>query len=799
MDEIKCYKKDLLAFLEEFNPIKHKYHVFGDTIFYPPEIDSEGEKFDLAFQYGPLVKQEFSGILDNLYLVYGNEEIVKKDIETFYSTEQNIIRRYLTLPLADKMFDEDYFNFEWDMHVGQNFHEHRSDYYRDHFIHQVRNMYMMHQLLDSCFYDATMDALTDSHSSKIGEYVRLKLSQFLLDTGSKEYKLFERIVESISQNLGISNNPQSNQTFQNLASINKLTEFLNPYRKIYGLSETIINNGNIKGDVLTTNDYAFHYFYKYIIYASAYMSALFHDMGYPICHFLEVRGRLSDYNPTMYMITQNSTGSFDNISAKLNDSLLFTIVSHDEIRKRMQGEKGKHYDHGVYSAIAFLLHFYETGAIQKLSPEKQCAIEMAAVAIYNHTQKYACNMKPKDILKANYYQPVFRQNPISFLLHFCDDLEEWDRRYFEISDASALSTCQTCLGTLMPHDPIPEDSNQIPFTFTHSKQYDDEWGEKTTKIDVFDCFCSQKENSHKCFRRQVFQKRQIYLVTTASNVSFKTNDNKLIAHIEYDLYRLLKMSHINHTYAKHRLKDIKELKDRLQNQKFKQQSKHFNFNDIKIECFMTSNPILIKIEILKSFMKQKIKFDSDNNLQNALTELQIFLNELQTSINKKNTYEAITNFLKICSGTSNDIATENHLHIYLTSGTSEKMPRIHFYTDLLNIISEMQKISGASSNNEESIKKKIKKFYQQWNVNDDDFYNQTLKILVDNCLQYYDKAEKFTKKIDDDPLYDAILKYCHDENSFNKYYEDAEGKYVGYFGDLFFFEMLNEALYFPKE
>ena len=66
MDEIKCYKKDLLAFLEEFDPIKHKYHVFGDTIFYPPEIDSEGEKFDLAFQYGPLVKQEFSGILDNL-------------------------------------------------------------------------------------------------------------------------------------------------------------------------------------------------------------------------------------------------------------------------------------------------------------------------------------------------------------------------------------------------------------------------------------------------------------------------------------------------------------------------------------------------------------------------------------------------------------------------------------------------------------------------------------------------------------------------------------------------------------
>lgn len=789
MKEIKCYKENLLSFLSDFDPIKHKYHVFGDTVFYPLEIDSEGAKFDLAFQYGPLVKQEFSGILDNLYLVYGNEEIVKKDIETFYSTEKNIIRRYLTLPLADKMFDEDYFNFEWDMHVGQNFHEHRSDYYRDHFIHQVRNMYMMHQLLDSYFYDATMDALTDKHSSKIGEYVRLKLSQFMLDTGSKEYKLFEKIVESVSKNLGISNNPQSNQTFQNLTSIEKLTEFLNPYRKIYGLPEATISNYE-----LTVNDYAFHYFYKYIIYASAYMCALFHDMGYPICHFLEVRGRLSDYNPTMYMITQNTAGSFDNISAKLNDSLLFTIVSHDEIRKRMQGEKGKHYDHGVYSAIAFLLHFYETGAIQKLSAEKQCAIEMAAVAIYNHTQKYACNLKPKDALKTNYYQPVFRQNPISFLLHFCDDLEEWDRRYFEISDASALSTCQSCLGTLMPHDPITKDKTPLPISFNHSSQYVEKWGEKNTKIDVFDCFCSQKEDSHKCFRRQVFQKRQIYLVTTASNVSFKISENKLIAHIDYDLYRLLKMSHINHTYARHRLKDIKELKGRLQNQNFKQQYQHFEFDDIKIECFMTSNPILIKIEILKSFMEQNIKDVSDNSTQNVLNDLQ---NWLRKKSNKKsNNYNEISKFLEFCAGTSDKTVPENHLYVYLTSG---RPPRICFYTDLLNIVNEIQKNTAKGSNADQNIKTKITKFYTKWSVEDDDFYNETLKILIDDCLQHYDKAKKITKKIDSDLLYDAVLKYCHAENSFNKYYADTEGKYVGYFGDLFFFEMVNEARYFLEK
>ena len=73
------------------------------------------------------------------------------------------------------------------------------------------------------------------------------------------------------------------------------------------------------------------------------------------------------------MFTHNAVESFDQIAAKLGGSLLFTIVDQEEIRQRLEpGNKGK-YDHGAYSAIAFLLQFYETGLIHSLGQEKKCA------------------------------------------------------------------------------------------------------------------------------------------------------------------------------------------------------------------------------------------------------------------------------------------------------------------------------------------------------------------------------------------------------------------------------------------
>ena len=220
------------------------------------------------------------------------------------------------------------------------------------------------------------------------------------------------------------------------------------------------------------------------------MAALFHDMGYPICHFLNVRNRISEYNPTLYMFTHNDIESFDHIASLLGSSLLFTIVSPAEIKKAMQFD-GKKYNHGAYSAIAFLMQFYNSGIIFSLPEEKQCAIEIAAVAIYNHTVSFRItNNKSTE----NFYQPVFQQNPIAFLLRLCDDLQEWGRRYFEFSHQSDIPFCSKCF---------------TPSVFHH----DDENG-----MVKYSCLCSMKKrskNSFNSFRNYQFLNRKLYLVTTS--------------------------------------------------------------------------------------------------------------------------------------------------------------------------------------------------------------------------------------------------------------------------------------------
>ncbi len=782
-EDVSCYKQNMLDFLRDFEPLKNKYHVLPGWESYPPAVAAQGARHDETFQFSTLAKKNFSGILGNLSLVYGNREVVQNDIEAFFKTEKEIIIRYLNLPLVSSMFDEDYFEFEWDMHVGQNFAEHRSDYYRDHFIHQVRNMYMMHELLDKWFYPAARDALSDKTAGRIPQYVYVKFQQFINDKYSPEYILCQKNANSIREFMD-SDAP--------ITAITDLRKRYLPYKQ----DQKVLDE-----------DYAFHYFYKYVIYASSYLSALFHDMGYPICHFLGIRSRISEYNPALYMITQNITGSIDDIFAKLGDSLLFTIVSHEEIKSRMKKKSNGQYDHGLYSALIFLLHFYETDAIQALSPEKRCAVELAALAIYNHTLTYACAEKPEKALGLNYYQPVFRQNPVSFLLHFCDDLEEWDRRYFEISDASALSVCSDCHGMLMPHAPSNR-ADKDPWMI-RSDKYKEQWGNLTSAIDVFDCFCSSEPGQHKCFRRQTFLKRQIYLVTTASKVSFRRDEAKKTLHakVHYDLFRLLQMSHINNTYAKFRLKDLRELKCRTYNQHYKSQCKDFPFDQIFVDAFMSSNPILIKVKLLEeaeNYVKQKA-IDDGSSLVSV---------EWKEIFGKSDSQKYAVS-LPIKPSLYDYIFTPN----VEKEGASQPLCRMDFYKELLEMSTTARDQKGQDDWKQIDQNSQYTQFIKRWLSTPDEFYNRVLGELVYDCvyqyrneptsaedpIDYYMQAKNETtyksiyepEKAHSDALYDAVLKYCHDKNSFNQYYNGKDNPYIGYFGDLFFFERLNDLLDCP--
>lgn len=728
--------------LEKFDPIEFKYNCASNIVKLTTDIKAKLERHENAYQFGSLTKQEYSSIVDNLRLVYNDENLIENDVKLFHLTEDKIVHQYLGIPLLDRLFDEDYFNFEWDMHIGQNFMEHRNDYYRDHFIHQIRNLVMMFSLLiddEIGLYDTiksfmpSLDSIP-ADSGKVPEYIRKKEIQFFEFTDDKNKQ--------------------------------KLDDFINNYQ-------------NLVRKTVSKSDYLHEFYCKYVIFASAFLSALFHDMGYPICHFLEVRQRVSDYNPYLHMFTHNSVDSFDQLFSKLSDSLLFTIVSRSEIQSRLSINEDGKYDHGAYSAIAFLLPFYDSGLINSLSPEKQCAIEVAAVAIYNHTAKYNC-IKFDD--KNNYYQPIFRQNPISFLLRFCDDLQEWDRRYFEISTDSDLVICTKCGSPL-----ILSENN-------------DTKSDKRDSLMKYYCLCKTNDKPQiKHIKYDSFLKRKIYIVRTSDSVEFKIVYNKnnkeklLVAKVNYNLYRLLKMCRINANYATHRLSELNGIKH-IVDQDFNNQSESKSkFDRIVLDFFMTSNPILIKIRIIEEFIKKVSEDKLDINSPTLIVDA--ILNNV---FNKKNT-SLENEACSIWEKYSNiPYKTESPLEVY----TYLQTKALPFYVEILEKsldfkINKTMKADLDDKSYTGLIESVIKN-------NSNQTYHDVMFMMIHDCfVQYYRMpAKNFDNMLNDEyyslytptdkeQLNQAVMKYCNKENAFN---ERTELNIIDYYSDLFFFDVINRFI-----
>lgn len=687
---------DMLRFLSEFDPIRRKYE-FDQ---YPLTVKARAiaSEFEEMQRFGNLTKREFSHIRKNLELVYWDRDVTQKDIIAYYRVEKKVIHQYLSIPQLDKLFDEDYFNFEWDMHVGQNFNEHRNKYYRDHFIHQIRDMYMMLILLDDFgFYDASYEILTDQEPVKISDYTRKKWQQFQRDHTLPQRKILSKILKA-----------NDNKT---------------------GLQE----------------DYAKQYFFHYVVNASVMLSALFHDMGYPICHFLETRHRISDYNSFMNIFTHNATDSFDELRMKLSDSLLFTIVSTNEIKAALLIGKNGKYNHGVYSAIVFLLQFYENGLIFSLSPEKQCAIELAAVAIYNHTAEYDI-VKYKE--KNNYCWPLFRQNPVSFLLRFCDDLQEWDRRYFEISSASDFIFCPTCGA------PMLEDLDG---------------GKSGRAGNQYRCLCSEQVLP----RPDIFVKRKLFLVTVSDRVRItvetpknRKDDKVLTATIYYDFYRLLLLSNINNTYAKYRAKELYELKKLISNQDYSfQTNKKLSFRHIKLKYFMSANPLFIKLKILEKFMKRKGVWEA---------------------IIKGFDWDILRFLPEECIPKTNKIADALPFYIALLCDCQENK---HYDAEVFESYYEEN--------------------YNEYFTGDLEYDNALCCLALDCFMQYKKElsiggdpfgssdayasyCKPYIDKKDEGRLYNAISLFTDQRSRCNRY--SNAGKYISYYKDIYLFYLMNEEI-----
>lgn len=521
---IKLNLLNMLNYYKKFDPIVFKYKHLLEKANDKLNTYLKFQKYEEEKQFAELTRKEFWDLQENLDMAYANRKVTDNFLAVYDLICEKIIHNYIHIDGMERLFSEKYSEFEWEMHLGIDYKKHSMDFYRDHFIHQVKDAYSMAMLLENCgFYKKVHDILNNESSSKIARYVNKLIGQQL----RLPLTVFEEDL----------NTKYSQETLKE------------------------------------------HYIYN-IIYMSSYIAGLFHDIGYPAAVALENGQRMVDYLVEMHHFEQGGY-DFRKIMSLLQNSLLFRIVSPQEIRGCIEGTK---VDHGVMSALLLLLHFYENGAIHRLEPYKICAVELAALAIYNHTNEYTC-VGDKN---ASYERPIFTLDPISYLLRVCDDLQEWGRIYFEVSDKSNMIICNYCRMPII-RKKIEED-------------IEDDEGE----YDV-DYRCSCKSGSDKdgwlfapMFRYKQFSYRRVHNTTVCREVEISSYDayQKYRIHIDYELDRLLHIAYINPNYAKYRIKELAKLK-------------HFFPRQDKIELvfmdyFVTANIILIKSMIVGEFLAKRI-------------------------------------------------------------------------------------------------------------------------------------------------------------------------------------------------
>ena len=158
------------------------------------------------------------------------------------------------------------------------------------------------------------------------------------------------------------------------------------------------------------------------------LSSLLHDIGYPLEHFLRSAKELADYPPYLKILSPTVKTDFSEIKAHLLGSQLFKLIDNRLIKEKYEAN-----NHGVLSAVSFLMHFYYGGRVHSLSREERCILEMTAIAIYRHTDRF------KDG-----FRMVYKKDPISYMVRLCDDLQEWDRFRIQISNKHNYLQCGKC-------------------------------------------------------------------------------------------------------------------------------------------------------------------------------------------------------------------------------------------------------------------------------------------------------------------------------------------------------------------
>ena len=396
-------RREMQEYIQNFNYIDVKYSPLlnecADNI--KPFLKKAFCEYEASKPHTIYNKINYAKFKDKINLIYRDEHVAQNMVSCFDFAISDLIDRFLNISTLNKLFNDHFIEFEWLQHVELNFDRIDLKFYRDHFIHQIRNCYMILKLLDSS------DGKTDVNlMKKIQQVLKSKnseLAKYACVCVGEYEKYIKRYID----------------------------EIFSEECKSGGLADYIKNeNSSISKESIcaqmhkNAKDFAWEYFIR----GSLVIASLFHDIGYPIQYIKTCSDILNDF---ISSIVRQDNFNFERLNDVLGSSLLFTIVDKEELRRSFNKP-----EHGALSAFALLLHFYETGTIHSLNPIKKAMVEFAALMIFDHTIDYTKNPTKT--------KPSFAKNPLSYALRLVDDLQEWDRVYFEIRQNSDLRYCENC-------------------------------------------------------------------------------------------------------------------------------------------------------------------------------------------------------------------------------------------------------------------------------------------------------------------------------------------------------------------
>lgn len=549
-----------------------------------------------------------SPLLHNLKFIYGNTYGSNWGVVKAYrDTREKIVEQYVCIRGMEQLFDEIYFQFEWNMHVTPDFVKGNESLYRDHFLHQSKNAWMGYEFLQRIgWMQYCVEWLNGAQNKKIAMYVNKAIQEEMIrqktaDTATIDHpldKLLSIYVRALNQKTSGLLDGETREITKTV-----LCEAIEWNRAGFTFKE--------KKEAVLRALVRFN-----LIKTTWFIATLLHDIGYPLSHFHTNLKQIAHFIPSMEWQDPTDIRSFEHYKCRLKNSLLFKVIHEDTLKDEFTKNI-----HGTLSAIMMLNHFYEQGTVHTFSPLQQCAVDWAAVCIQQHTQKFqASTLNPKE----KYSMDRVSNNPLGYLLRLVDDLQEYGRFYFQIDGFHTVMFCSKCgypmkskSGLAESHDARSNGEDllaQMDLDYLGDGEVLEHSCFNKNPIRRYYCACSENESTdlagndvphqaRQILQCRTFDSRRINTIRFCNQVAvmFDKSLGKIVRigepvriTLRYDLWAMLELTRMNPRFLQARIAPNNEIKRMLLRQS--------ELPRYMLYFMISVNPVLLKTEILYEYI-----------------------------------------------------------------------------------------------------------------------------------------------------------------------------------------------------